>query len=78
MFSAVRDKVYLAALSHLPKPFYRIIAMAVGYFMLGDLKKHTDFTVERVAARIIQGTERKDFLSPILQSVFHLDQASFR
>ena len=59
--------VYLAALAHLPKPVFEIILSALGYFMLGDLKKDKDFAVERVASRLKQGTERRDFMSPILE-----------
>ena len=77
MFSSLRDIVYLAALAHLPKPIFRIIVAALGYFMLGDLKKDSEFAVEKVAARLAQGSERKDFMSPILQSVSHYQLYKF-
>lgn len=41
----------------------------VGYFMLEDLKKDKEFSAQRVAKRLEQGTDRKDFMSPILTSV---------
>lgn len=72
MFSSLRDIVYLAALAHLPKPIFRLIVAALGYFMLGDLKKDKDFAVEKVAERLKQGDQRSDFMSPILKSVSSL------
>ena len=73
MFSSLRDIVYLAALSHLPTLVFKIVVAGLRYFMLGDLKKDAEFSVRRVAARIAQGTERKDFMSPILLSVVHVN-----
>lgn len=78
MFSAVKGMVYLAALAHLPKSIFQVVVKILEYFVLKDLKKDADFSTERVAARIAQGTDRKDFMSPILESVFHLDQQTFR
>lgn len=37
--------------------------------MLGDLQKDKDFSARRVAKRLEQGTNRNDFVSPILRCV---------
>lgn len=67
MFSSLRAIVYLAALAHLPTLVFRAVIAVLGYFMLGDLKKDAEFSIERVAGRLKQGTDRKDFMSPILE-----------
>ena len=77
MFSSLRDIVFLAALGHLPTSIFNIIVTILGSFMLGDLKQNAELSIKRVAARVAQGTERKDFMSPILQSVVHFSQATF-
>jgi len=69
MFSSLRDIVYLAAIAHLPQPVFNAIMSLVGYFMLGDLKKDKEYSAQRVARRLEHGTDRKDFMSPILKSV---------
>ena len=69
MFSSLRDIVYLAALAHLPRPIFKGIVALMSYFMLGDLQKDKDFSARRVAKRLEQGTNRNDFVSPILRCV---------
>lgn len=69
MFSSLRDIVYLAALAHLPRPIFKGIVALMSYFMLGDLQKDKDFSAKRVAKRLEQGTNRNDFVSPILRCV---------
>ena len=69
MFSSLRDIVYLAALAHLPRPMFKAIVAFMSHFMLGDLQKDKDFSAKRVAKRLAQGTDRNDFVSPILRCV---------
>jgi cytochrome P450 len=67
MFSSLRDIVFLAALSHLPSPIYKIIMSWVHWFVLEDLEKDRKFSADRVQRRLKHGTARSDFMSPILR-----------
>lgn len=68
MFSSPRDIVYLAALSHLPRPIFKVIMHVVSYVMMEDLEKDRKFSADRVHRRLQQGTQRDDFMSPILRA----------
>ena len=68
MFSSLRDIVYIAALSHLPKPIFKVVMGIISYFMIEDLEKDRKFSAQRVHRRLQQGTHRDDFMSPILRA----------
>lgn len=70
MFSALRDIVWLAALSHLPRIIFQSVMIIIKLFFLGDLQKDKEFSASKVARRLKQGTERSDFMSPILRYGF--------
>ena len=72
MFSSLRDIVYLAALAYFPGFVFNAIISALSRVMLIDLKRDKEFAIERGANRLKKGTDRKDFMSPILMFVFAL------
>ena len=67
----MRNITYMAALSYLPTPVFKMIISTLQYFILEDLQKAKEFVDGRVASRLEQGTSRKDFVSPVLESVSH-------
>ena len=67
MFSSLRDIVFLAALSHLPKPVFKMIKSILAWFMLEDLERDRKFSADRVDRRLKLGSSRNDFMSPILR-----------
>lgn len=67
MFSSLRDIVYLAALSHLPKPIFKTIRSILAWFMLDALERDRKFSADRVDRRLKLGASRNDFMSPILR-----------
>ncbi|MCJ1421895.1 hypothetical protein MMC32_008262 [Xylographa parallela] len=66
MFSSLRDIVYLAALAQLPRFVFNAVLSVLSGVMLIDLKRDKEFAMGRVANRLKKGTDRKDFMSPIL------------
>lgn len=67
----MRNVAYLAALSYLPTPIFKMIVSTLQYFLLEDLLKGKEFVERRMASRLEQGTSRKDFVSPVLELVSH-------
>ena len=67
----MRKVAYLAALSYLPTPIFKMIISTLQYFMLEEIQKGKELVERSVASRLEQGTSRKDFVSPILELVSH-------
>jgi cytochrome P450 len=67
MFSSLRDIVFLAALSHLPKPIFKVIKHILAWVMFDDLERYRKFSADRVDRRLKLSASRNDFMSLILR-----------
>ncbi len=73
--SAARTMTYLLALKHAPNLVFKTVLATIMPFLKAR-NKHAEFTNEKIKIRLSDGTDRRDFITPILKYVRTRSQSS--